>query len=294
MKKKTIYALGFFDGVHLGHQVLLSACRQLAAHVGCQAGAVTFSAHPESLISGQPPMLINTVEDRQRLLQGFGMSEVLVLPFDQQLRNQPWQVFLENLLERGAVGFICGDDFRFGFRGQGNAHTLEAFCRERDLFWSVIPAQTLDDTRISSTHIRSLLEQGQMAEAVRFLGHPHLLTGTVVPGRQIGTTIGIPTANLQLPTGIVCPRHGVYACKATVDDRQYLAVTNIGSRPTVGGHHVTVEPWLLDFDGDLYGKTLSLQFYAFLRPERKFPSLEALREEIRKNADETRKILGNS
>jgi len=294
MKKKTIYALGFFDGVHGGHQVLLQACRQLAAHTGCQTGAVTFSAHPESLISGQPPLLINTVEDRQWLLREFGMTEVLVLPFDEQLRTKPWQVFLEDLLDRGAVGFICGDDFRFGFRGQGNAQTLADFCRERNLFWSIIPAQTLDDTRISSTYIRQLLEQGEMEQAVRFLKHPHMLTGTVVSGRQIGTTIGIPTANLQLPTGIVCPRHGVYACKAIVDGKQYLAVTNIGSRPTVGGHHVTVEPWLLDFQGDLYGKTLTLQFYSFLRPEKKFPSLEALREEIRKNAEETRKILGNS
>lgn len=294
MNEKTIYALGFFDGVHLGHQVLLQACCQLAAHTGCRAGAVTFSAHPESLISGQPPLLINTVEDRQRLLREFGMTEVLVLPFDEKLRKQPWQDFLEDLLDRGAVGFICGDDFRFGFRGQGNAQLLADFCRERDLYWSVIPAQTLDDTRVSSTHIRRLLEQGEMAEAIRFLKHPHVLTGTVVAGRHIGTTMGIPTANLELPEGIVCPRHGVYACKAIVDGKQYLAVTNIGNRPTVGGHHVTVEPWLLDFTGDLYGKALTLQFHAFLRPEQKFPSLEALRAEIRKNAEETRKILGNS
>ena len=118
--------------------------------------------------------------------------------------------------------------------------------------------------RISSTHIRQLLEAGDVANAHRFLGHRHILTGTVVAGRQLGRTIGIPTANLQLPEGVVCPRFGVYACHALVDGKQYPAVTNIGTRPTVGGHHVTVEPWILDFSGDLYGKKITLEFAAFL------------------------------
>ena len=294
MKTKTIYARGFFDGVHRGHQTLLSACRQLSAHLGCRPGAVTFAAHPGSLVTGQAPLLINTVEDRQALLSGFGMEDILVLPFDRQLMQMPWEDFLQMLLDRGAVGFICGDDFRFGYRGEGTAKTLEAFCRARDLAWSVIPAQTLNGTRISSTHIRGLLEMGDMEEAARFLGHPHTLSGPVISGRGLGHTIGIPTANLALPQGIVCPRLGVYACKAVVDGKEYLAVTNVGSRPTVGGHHVTVEPWLLDFSGDLYGKHLRLSFHSFLRPEKKFPSLAELKAEIEKNGAETRKLLGKS
>ena len=293
-KEKTVYALGFFDGVHLGHQALLTACRHLAQRTDCAAGVVTFASHPDTLVSGQTPLLINSVAERQRILLGYGISQIMVLPFDKKLMRLSWQSFLEDLIQKGAAGFVCGDDFRFGFRGEGTAKLLAEFCKQRDLAWAVVPAQQLNGTRISSTHIRKLLEQGSMEEAVRFLGHPHSLSGKVVTGRGLGHTLGIPTANLELPADVVCPKHGVYACEALVDGKRYLAVTNVGMRPTVGGHHVTVEPWLLDFAGDLYGKHLTVLFYDFLRPEEKFGSLEELKAEIQKNAAQTRKILGNS
>lgn len=291
MKEKTIFALGFFDGVHKGHQALLLVCSHLAQRTGCTAGAVTFTSHPDTLVTGQTPKLINTVEDRQRMLLGYGMRHIMTLPFDERLMNMPWQEFLEDLVQKGAAGFVCGDDFRFGFRGEGTAELLADFCKQRDLLWSVVPAQTVDGIRVSSTHIRQLLEEGEMEQAVRFLGHPHTLFGKVISGRGLGHTIGIPTANIALPDGVVCPKHGVYACKAIVDGQEYLAVTNIGNRPTVGGHHTTVEAWLLDFEGDLYGKALALYFYAFLRPEQKFGSLTQLQAEIQKNAAQTRKLL---
>ena len=156
-----------------------------------------------------------------------------------------------------------------------------------------MPAQLLGQTRISSTYIRELIRAGEMERAVEFLGHPHILTGTVVRGKQLGRTIGIPTANLLLPEGVLCPRFGVYACRALVDGKTFPAVTNVGVRPTVSGEGITIEPWLLDFSGDLYGKTLTLEFHAFLRPERKFASLEKLQEEIRKNAAETRSLFAD-
>ena len=292
MREKTIYALGFFDGVHLGHQALLTACKHLAKQNNCLAGAVTFGSHPEALVKGKPPMLINTVKERCRILVSYGIQTVELLPFDEKLRSLPWETFLEQLLAKGAAGFVCGDDFRFGYRGEGNAEKLTAFCEERGLFRAVVSAQNLDGTRISSTHIRSLLESGDIEEANRFLGHPHLITGTVVPGRQLGRTIGIPTANLRLEEGVICPRFGVYAAEAVVEGKKYPAVTNIGTRPTVEGDHVTVEPWLLDFDGDLYGKHLTLLLHYFLRPEQKFPSLEALQAQIRADAKKTRDLLG--
>lgn len=287
----TIFALGFFDGVHLGHQALLTACKHLAERKGCNAGAVTFASHPDAVVTGKTPPLINTVEERQRLLMGFGIRDVLVLPFDENLRSMQWRDFLEDLIQKGAAGFVCGEDFRFGFRGEGNAEALADFCRERGLLWAVVPEQRQNGIRISSSYIRGLLEEGQMEQAVRFLGHPHILTGAVVSGRKLGRTLGIPTANLLIPEGVVQLRHGVYACKAVAEGKEYLAVTNIGSRPTVGGHRVTVEPWLMDFDGDLYGKEITLCFHAFLRPERKFDSLEELKVEIQKNAAQTRKIF---
>ncbi len=294
MKERTIYALGFFDGVHLGHQALLAACRTLADQAGCRAGVVTFATHPDMLVSGKSPALVNTIEDRKALLAAFGMETVLVLPFDESLMHTHWSAFLEQLTDRGAAGFVCGSDFRFGAGGIGTAKKLTAFCESRDLPCAIVPQQELEGIRVSSTHIRALLEQGEVAQANRFLGHAHVLTGTVVSGRQLGRTIGIPTANVQLPPELLVPKHGVYACKALVDSEEYLAVTNIGSRPTVGGHEVRAESWLLDFDGDLYGKEITLSFYKYLRPEEKFPSLEALQAEIQKNARETRDLLKKS
>lgn len=293
MRKKRIFALGFFDGVHLGHQALLKECVRLAEELEMQPAAITFLQHPQSLFMSQSPAMINTDTDRERLLRQYGIGPVYKLPVTKEVMSTPWQDFLGELMEYGGAGFVCGSDFRFGHKGEGTAELLQSFCAERELPCVIAPEQTLDGIRVSSTYIRSQLECGDMETAVRFLGHPHILTGTVVPGRQLGRTIGIPTANLELPEGVLVPRFGVYCCKAIVDGQSFPAVTNVGMRPTVGGHHVTVEPWLLDFSGDLYGKELTLEFYRFLRPERKFESLAALQAEIQKNAGQTREFFKN-
>lgn len=290
--KKTIFALGFFDGVHLGHRALLNRCRELAAENGCEAGAVTFVSHPDALVFGSSPVLINTQEDRDVLLHA-AVDTVVTLPFDRELCATPWETFLDRLCrDYGGAGFVCGDDFRFGAGGAGNGELLMDYCRRRNLPGAVVPEQTVDGVRVSSTYIRTLLEAGDMERAAAFLGHPHVLTGSVVPGKQLGRTLGIPTANLAFPQGLAVPRFGVYACLVSVDGEQYPAVTNIGTRPTVEGHGITVEPWLLGFDGDLYGRTITLEFHRFLRPEQKFSSLEALQAEIRRNADQTRAYFG--
>ena len=295
MKQKTIFALGYFDGVHVGHGALLRTCRTLASEYNCRAGVVTFTGHPDALVLGKAPKLINSDADRQRLLTGlYRMDTVVTLPFDRQLMEMPWQDFVRMLIcQHAGAGFICGSDFRFGKGGEGNAEALRDFCREAGLPCVVIPQQAINGIPISSTHIRSLLEQGDMVQAARFLGHPHILTGTVIPGQQLGRTMGIPTANLEVPKGILLPKPGVYACRTWVAGKNLIAVTNIGSRPTVGGRHITVEPHLLDFDGDLYGKELTLSFYSYLRPELKFDSLIALKAQIQRDEEQARKVLEN-
>ena len=292
MNEKTIYALGFFDGVHLGHQALLKACRELADQHGCKAGVVTFTSHPDALVKGNAPTLINTPADRKVLLTAFSMDAVAELPFDRELMQMPWQDFFRLLMEKyNAAGLVCGEDFRFGNRGEGTAEKLKKACEETNIPCAVVPEQVLDGVTVSSTYIRALLEKGEIEQVNHFLGHPHVLSGEVVSGRKLGRTLGIPTANLALPEDLVKLPHGVYVCKAMVEGQKYLAVTNIGNRPTVGGHRVTIEPWLLDFEGDLYGKTITLEFYDFLRPEKKFESLEALKAEIEKNALQTRNFF---
>ena len=288
---KKIIALGFFDGVHLGHQALLDACISTAQKCGCVSAAITFDAHPQALFTNTPPPQVNTAADREKLLRQFGIQWICRLPVNKDVMSTNWQDFLSMLMEQGAAGFVCGSDFRFGRAGEGTAEKLQQFCQERALSCTVVEEQKMDGIRISSTHIRSLLERGEMTEAVRFLGHPHIFTGEVVSGRRIGRTLGIPTANLSLPEGIVVPKLGVYACRACIGEKKYPAVTNIGNRPTVGGHHITVEPWILDFAGDLYGKQITLEFYAFLRPEQQFASLDELKNQIHRDAEAAREIV---
>ena len=232
------------------------------------------------------------MEDRERLLRQYGMETVRVLPFDENLMHMPWQEFFRLLREDyAAAGLVCGWDFRFGYRGEGTAEKLKAACEASGIPCAVVPQQTVDGIRVSSTHIRALIENGKMEAAVKFLGHPHILTGVVQKGATLGRKMGTPTANLVISGGQIVPKFGVYACRISTDQGEFLAVTNVGTRPTVAGEGITVEPWILDFQGDLYEKKVTLSFYAFLRPEKKFPSLSELLAEIQKNALQTREFF---
>lgn len=290
---KRIFALGFFDGVHRGHQALLAECVRLAGETGAQTAAITFDAHPKSHFMEAPP-LISTLADRELLLRRYGMAHIHAFPVTPEVMSMHWRDFLEELVEYGAVGFVCGHDFRFGKLGVGTVEKLRAFCAERGMPCVIIPEQTLDGVRISSTYIRRQIETGDMATAVRFLGHGHTLTGTVVTGRRLGHRLGFPTANIELPVNVVCPRHGVYACRAYVGEQSYMAVCNVGNRPTVEGHQVRTETWLLDFEGDLYGKSVTLEFLYFLRPEQRFASLDELKNAVLHDAKMTRNYFENS
>ena len=199
---KTIYALGFFDGVHIGHQALLEKCRCLALKTGCRTGVITFDTHPLAFLTGKNPGLLTTAEDRDFLLhQRFAMETVVILPF-RQVQSMPWRDFLSMMVQsHEAAGFVCGDDFRFGRKGEGNAALLEMFCREHQLPFAMVPEQTLEGVRVSSTHIRRLLEAGQVEEANRFLGHPHILSGTVKDNA------------ISIPELLICPREGRYLCR---------------------------------------------------------------------------------
>ena len=289
--KQTIFALGFFAGVHLGHQSLLTVTRQLAGS-RFTPGAVTFAVHPQTLVGKRSPGLINTQADRERLLRRFGMETVITLPFDKEMQSLSWDAFLEMLIrEHHAAGFVCGVDFRFGSGGRGNAQTLARFCRERGLLFAAVPECARDGARISSTRIRDLLSRGDVEGANALLGHPHMYTGTVVPGQQLGRRLGFPTANLRPEKGLALPRFGVYACRCHLGGEVHTSVTNVGMRPTVEGDHVTLESWLLDFSGNLYGQEITLEFIHFLRPERKFESLEALKAQIFSDARQARQMV---
>ncbi len=294
--KQRIIALGFFDGVHIGHAALLKKARQIADDLHMSACALTFDTHPDELVRGITQPLLNTLTERKWLMQSmFGIDEMLILHFDRERMCQPWQEFvIKTLVEEYRAAFVvCGRDFRFGARGEGNAERLAQMCEELGVGFACVDEVCFEGETVSSTRIRAMLENGDTQRAVACLGHPHIFIGKVIEGRKIGRTVGIPTANLAYSQGILIPKYGVYAAKVSFDGNEHLAVVNIGMRPTVEGHHVTLEPWILDFDADLYGKELRLELYAFLREERKFDSLSELRTEILRNADQTRAIFAN-
>ena len=291
--RERVIALGFFDGVHLGHGALLRRAAEEAKKRGCESAVFTFDRPPKEVITGVPCPLINSPEDRAELVKRlYGIDEMIMVPFDDEMRTTPWDRFVTDILvgRYGAVHLVAGHDHHFGHRNQGSPELLKEKCAELGLGCNIIPAVTLNGVTVSSTHIRKLLEEGDVETARAFLGHPHVLTQTVGHGRQLGRTIGIPTANLVAPPHVLLPKRGVYAAKITLPDgRAFGGVTNVGVRPTVNnGQDVTVEPWILDFDGDLYGQAIRVEFFRRLRDERKFESLDALRSQIETDAVKTR------
>ena len=288
---QSIIALGFFDGVHLGHGDLLRRTAELAAARGWRSLALTFDRSP-----GNDGRLLTTVEDRVRLIRSlYGVEAVEVLPFTEEFMHLPWEAFLALLVrDYGAAHLVCGWDYRFGWRGLGDAGALRDWCAAHGLGCDVIAPRVIDGVTVSSTYLKTLIEAGEMETAARFYGHPHSMSGTVQSGRHLGRTMGFPTANLIPAPELVLPRDGVYAVRATVESTGgFTGVCNVGTRPTVNGHRRTVETWLDGFEGDLYGKTLRVDFCRYLREERKFDSLEALREEIFRNQAEARAYFQN-
>ena len=284
---KRVVALGFFDGVHLGHGALMTMTRQRGEALRATPSVVSFDAHPDVLVKGENVPLINSAADREELIgRLYGIHSVILIHFNREMMQTSWRRFAEYLRdELSAVHLVVGHDFRFGYRGEGTPERLREFCRENGMGIDVIPKVEKDGITISSTYIRGLISKGEMERANAYLGHPHTLVDTVRCGFKFGRTIGAPTINMRFPEGVLEPRHGVYAAKVYFDEEAHMAVTNVGVRPTLGGvDAVSVESHILDFSGDLYGKRVRLEFYKFLRPEVKFDGTEALRKQIEQDA----------
>ena len=292
---KRVVAIGFFDGVHIGHAALLERTKQRALESGAMPSVVSFDVHPDNLVFGGEVKLINSALGREDLIRRlFGIENVVFLHFNRHMMTMPWDEFLCSLCEElNICHIVVGHDFCFGYKGAGTADKLREYCSEHGLGCDVIPPVTLDGRIVSSTYIRTLIEKGDMEEARRYLGHPHILTDTVHSGYHLGSKLGAPTINMYFPEGVLVPRHGVYATRVCLEDGEsFCAVTNVGVRPTVGsGNRVSVESHLLDYSGNLYGRQARVEFYTFLRGEVKFEGFEALSEQIARDADTAREYF---
>ena len=286
--QKRAVALGFFDGVHRGHAALLERVKERAAEISAEPTVLTFDVHPDTLVFGKDVPLINSAPEREEILRRiYGIDSTIFLHFNRSLMQMPWEDFIASAVKELNIGaVVVGHDFSFGYRGQGTPERLRAWCTKRGIGCDVIPAVRIDGRIVSSTEIRTLIADGQIEEANRLLGHPHTLSDVIHSGFHLGAKLGSPTINMAFPDGVVIPRHGVYSARVYLDDgSDYIAVTNIGVRPTVSdSNRVSVESHLLDFSGNLYGHHARVEFCHFQRAERKFESTEELSAQIKKDA----------
>lgn len=289
---KRVIALGFFDGVHIGHGELLKRTKERAAEQNAMPSVLSFDVHPDTLVFGKEVPLINSAIGREEIIRRcYGIENVVFIHFNRRVMQMDWRDFLEDLIRDLQIcHIVVGHDFCFGYKGQGTAVRLQEYCAEHGLGCDVIPPVMLDGQIVSSTHIRELIAAGEIEQANRWLGHPHTLADTVHSGYHLGRKLGTPTINMFFPHGVIVPRHGVYATKVYLENGEaYIAVTNVGVRPTVSqDDRVSVESHLLDYSGNLYGRQARVEFYAFLRDETKFSDYAALSEQIHKDAETAR------
>jgi len=287
-KKPVVIALGMFDGVHAGHRALLRHTVETARAEGWESVVYTFSNHPRSLF-GRDDKLLTTEEERVRCMKKLGLEHIQMELFDRDIAMLSPAAFTDMLLERyDARAFVVGFNYTFGQGSQGTPETLLTLGKERGFFVHVIPPVLYEGTMVSSTRIRQLIETGEMEAANAMLCGPYTLTGEVVRNWRIGTAIGFPTANIAPSPEKVLPCTGVYATSVRIGKSVLEGVTNVGNNPTVRGNKLTVETHVLDFDGDLYGREISVQFHKRLRGEVRYPDIQALVEQIAQDVEDTR------
>ena len=294
-EQSCVMALGFFDGIHIGHGALLETARRRAEEKSAVPAVLTFDVHPDTFVKHVEVPLINSAADRSYIVRRYyGIDTVRYVHFNEETMRLSWREFLENIRRAyRVVHFVVGHDFTFGYRGEGTAALLQSWCAEQGLGCDVIPAVVKDGVIVSSTYIRTLLEEGRVEEANAFLGHPHILSDTVHTGFRIGRTMDYPTVNMGFQPGVLVPKKGVYVSRVLLPDgTEKPAVTNIGVRPTFEGERLTVETHIFDFDADLYGEKLTLEFHSFLRPERRFETAAALQRQIAEDAAQAKAYFG--
>ncbi len=293
--RKRAMALGFFDGVHIGHAALMNMTKQRAEEIGAMPSVLTFDVHPDTLVFKKEVSLINSAVGRENIIRNqFGIDNVVFIHFNQKVMHMDWREFIDELVKELNIAWIVvGHDFCFGYKGLGTAQRLKEYCSENGIGCDIIEPVCKDGLIVSSTLIRKLIENGEIEKANEYLGHPHMLSDVVRSGYHLGTRMGTPTINMKIPEGVLVPRHGVYAAKVILEDgSEHISVTNVGVRPTVSdSDSVSVESYILDFSGNLYDRQARVEFFSFLRDERKFESTDELSRQIAIDAENAREYF---
>ncbi|WP_310594409.1 bifunctional riboflavin kinase/FAD synthetase [Flavobacterium sp.] len=287
--KKTILTLGTFDGVHIGHAAILKKLTQNTADGKFESAVLTFFPHPRMVLQGKSDLkLLNTINEKIDLLEKIGIENLIIHPFDANFSQLSAEEFVKTVLvdQLHIQKIIIGYDHRFGKNRTANINDLTAFGLKYGFEVEQISAQEINDISISSTKIRTALEDGEINLANEYLGYSYFLSGTVVKGKQLGRTIGFPTANIELEEEYkLVPKNGVYIVAAEIDGKSVYGMMNIGFNPTVQGKKRTIEVHFFDFDSDIYDRHIRVAILQRIRSEEKFESVEFLKIQLGKDKD---------
>ncbi len=290
---------GTFDGVHLGHQKIINRLNEIAQANHCETVVITFWPHPRLVISpnAEDFKLLNTIDEKIALLEGMGINHLLILPFTREFSELSSEQYIEDILING-IGtkiLVIGYDHRFGKNREGGMDYLVKNSNRFKIQIEEIPRQEIENITISSTKVRNAVADGEIEAANELLGRNYSFSGVVVKGRQLGRTIGFPTANVQLSKNYkLLPKNGVYGVKTHLRGRDYQGIMNIGNRPTVDGVGRTQEVHIFDFDDDIYGENLEVELLFFVRDEQKFDSIKDLIQQIETDCNEVKKKLNHA
>jgi riboflavin kinase / FMN adenylyltransferase len=295
--RPTVLTLGSFDGIHRGHQHLIS---QIVARAKEESGTVsalvTLHPHPKVVLRPNSQLrYLTTIEERLDLLKPLGLDYCVVFPFSLETSQIRAHDFIQLLIDRlSLIEIICGQDFALGYKREGNVEFLRTLGREKGFAVTIVEPYQLDGHIVSSTHIRELIAAGNLEEATRLLGRHPSIRGRVIKGDQRGRTLGFPTANLAVEERRQIPADGIYAARVNIGSRRFGGAANVGVRPTFNKGQRLIEVYILDFDEDLYDQVITVEFVKRLREELKFDTVNALIEQMQKDVVETRKILAST
>lgn len=285
--KKTILTLGTFDGVHIGHKKILERITQNTENGKYESLVLTFFPHPRMVLQEKSEIkLLNTIDEKSKLLEETGIENLVIHPFNESFSRLTAEEFVHSILvdQFHIQKIIIGHDHRFGRNRTANIDDLIAFGAEYGFEVEQISAQEIQDVSVSSTKIRKALDEGNIALANDYLGYTYFLSGEVVKGKQLGRTIGFPTANIQIEEDYKkIPKNGVYIVKTFIDNAAVFGMMNIGFNPTVSGEKQTIEVHLFDFDADIYGQKLEISLLEYIREEQKFGSVDLLKEQLNRD-----------
>lgn len=296
LTKPTACGLGNFDGVHLGHQILIKELVKQANQKKIDSTIITFEPHPHKLLAPEKAdALLMTSKQKEEFIRSLRVDNLIFAPFTPEFAKMHYRDFIEEILIKkcNASIVVVGYDYRFGYRGEGNARILKELCQEKGVDTIIIPPVTYKGHIVSSTIIRTLIKNGDVEKAREYLGHLFSIEGCVVHGQAIGTKLGFPTANISFSPEIILPDFGVYAVLIKRDKTIYKAIANLGRRPTFNGSNVTLEVHIFDFNENIYGEILEILFVHRIRKEIKYDNPLDLKKQIKKDCVKAKSLLND-